>query len=87
MARKRKLSTAQVQQAAQDKRSGETWKALSIKYGVAINTLRKALSEYSTEFTPITTLKRSELEARLRQSESEIQRIKTALKKRFNLHI
>ena len=87
MARKRKLSTAQVQQAAQDKRSGETWKGLSIKYGVAVNTLRKALSEYSREFTPITTLKRSELEARLHHTESDIEKIKAHLKKRFNLHI
>ncbi len=87
MAAKRKLSPAQIRQAAQDRRQGITWKGLSLKYNVAINTIRKALSEYSREFTPINQLKRSELEERLRQAESEIHKIKAQLKKRFNLHI
>ena len=87
MARQRKLTLIQIEQAAQDKRQGMSWKGLSLKYHVAINTIRKALSEYSREFTPINRLKRSELEERLRQAESEIHKIKAQLKKRFNLHI
>jgi len=87
MARPRKLQLKEVQAAAMDRRKGATWKTLAEKYKVSINTVRKALGEYSTEFTPINLFKRSELEERVIQTESEIEKIKQQLKKRFNLHI
>lgn len=65
MARPRKLRIAQVESAAIDKRQGHTWKSLSVKYEVSINTIRKALADYRHEFTPLTRIKRSELERRL----------------------
>ena len=43
MARPRKMTMTQVQQAAADKRKGMTWKHLSIKYECSINTLRNSL--------------------------------------------
>ena len=39
MARQRKLTLIQVREAAKDRRSGTTWRDLSIKYKVAINTI------------------------------------------------
>lgn len=87
MARKRKLTEAQVQAAAQDRRNGTTWKGLSMKYKCSINTVRKALSEYSGEFTPLPPLKRSVLEERVTKAETEIARITSILKKRFNIHL
>ena len=50
MPRGRKLTTEQIQEAACDRRNGMTWKALSKKYRVAVNTIRFTLSEYSDEF-------------------------------------
>ena len=74
-------------QAASYKRKGMTWKDLSIKYECSINTLRNSLSDYSTEFTPINRLTRSELEERLLKAEETITKITAHLKKRFNIHI
>lgn len=87
MARPRKLTPLQLEKAARDKRKGMTWKALSIKYKCAINTLRSSLSEYSNEFIPFDTIKKSELEKRLIATERTLNNIKRKLKKRFNLHI
>ena len=87
MGRKPKLTISEIRQAARDRRNGMTWKALSLKYHVAINTVRKALSEYSTEFTPQSPAERSEHQNRLTAVETEIEKIKAQLKKRFNLHI
>ena len=87
MGRKPKLSISEVRKAALDRRNGMTWKELSIKYNIAINTIRKALSEYSTEFQPQSQAQRSEHQKRLTTAETEIEKIKAALKKRFNLHI
>ena len=80
MSRPRKLTIGQVEAAAIDRRSGMSWKQLSLKYKCAVNTLRTALAEYSDEFNPIRPVRRSELE-------TEIEKIKQALKKRFNLHV
>lgn len=87
MPRGRKLSKEQIQQAAVDRRNGMTWNALSEKYRVAINTLRATLAEYSDEFSPIDPPQRSELERQLKGAYTEIEKIKKALKKRFNLHV
>ena len=87
MGRKPKLSISEVRNAAKDRRLGMNWKDLSIKYSVAINTIRKALSEYSTEFLPQSPAERSEHQNRLTTAETEIKKIKAVLKKRFNLHI
>ena len=87
MPRPRRLSIEQVQQAAADRRAGMTWHQLRTKYNCAINTLRNALAEYSDEFLPIKPGQRSELENEIKRAHSEIDKIKTALKKRFNLHV
>ena len=87
MPRGRKLKTEQIQQAAVDRRNGMTWQALHKKYGVAINTLRATLAEYSDEFSPIDPPQRSELERQLQNTQAEVENIKKALKKRFNLHV
>ena len=87
MSRKPKLSISEVRNAAKERRNGMSWKDLSIKYNVAINTIRKALSKYSTEFRPQSPAERSEHQNRLTTAETEIERIKAVLKKRFNLHI
>lgn len=87
MGRPLKLTTACVQQAAVDRRNGMTWEALSIKYDCAINTIRDALLRYSDEFNPSDPTQRSELSRRLDVTESKLEQIEKALKKRFNLHI
>lgn len=87
MPRGRKLSTEQIQQAAVDRRNGMTWRELKEKYRVAINTLRSTLAEYSDEFSPIDPPQRSELERQLQSTQAEVDKIKSALKKRFNLHV
>ena len=69
MARPRKLHISKIEHAAIDRRKGMTWKSLSLKYNVAINTIRKALSDYSIEFAPLNRVKRSELEERLANTE------------------
>lgn len=87
MGRQRKLSPEQVQQAAIDRRKGMSWKNLSLKYKCAVNTVRFALSEYSDEFNPLRPIARSELEVQLAQTQSEVEKIKKSLRKRFNLHV
>ena len=87
MGRKRKLTTQQVQQAAVDRRKGMSWRALSSKYDCAINTVRFALAEYSDEFNPLPPIERSTLDNQLKTVQSEFEKLKAALKKRFNLHI
>lgn len=87
MGRQRKLSLEQVEQAAVDRRAGMSWKRLSEKYKCAVNTVRFALSEYSDEFNPIRPIARSELEAQLAHTQSEVEKIKKSLRKRFNLHV
>ena len=87
MSRPRRLSPEEVQQAAADRRSGMTWHALKDKYQCAVNTLRDALARYSDEFLPARPTQRSELEAELKLAHAEIDKIKSALKKRFNLHV
>ena len=81
------MSIEQIQHAAVDRRNGMTWKALHQKYKVAINTLRATLAEYSDEFSPIDPPQRRELENQLKGAYTEIEKIKEALKKRFNLHV
>ncbi|MXV78464.1 hypothetical protein F4X73_15035 [Candidatus Poribacteria bacterium] len=71
MPRGRKLTTEQIQQAAADRRNGMTWKALSIKYKVAVNTIRYSLAEYSDEFAPTVTMLRPQLENQLNTARSE----------------
>ena len=87
MGRQRKLSLAQVAQAAVDRRGGMSWKRLSEKYKCAVNTVRFALSEYSDEFNPLRPIARSELEAELARTQLEVEKIKKSLRKRFNLHV
>ena len=85
--RPRKLSVEQVQHAALDRQQGMSWRELSKKYVCSINTLRTALLEYSDEFTPIPLIERSSLETQLKEVQVRLDRITTALKKRFNLHV
>lgn len=87
MSRARKLSTEQVEQAAIDRRNGMSWHKLSRKYQCAVNTVRNALADYSDEFNPIRPIQRSELETQLNAAHCEINKIKKALRKRFNLHV
>lgn len=87
MPKGRKLSEAQVEQVAIDRRNGYSWKKLSQKYKCAVNTLRSALSDYSDEFNPIRSVRRSELEQELKQTQSEIDKIKDVLRLQFGLHI
>lgn len=85
--RPRKLSPEQVQHAALDRRNGMSWRDLSKKYKCAVNTLRTALFEYSDEFEPLLLIERASLETQVSAAHTEIENIKKALKKRFNLHI
>lgn len=85
--RPRKLTKAEVQQAAADRRAGMTWAALRSKYKCAVNTLRSALAEYSDEFLPFLPAQRSDLVSQLMSTQAKIERIEKALKKRFNLHV
>lgn len=87
MPRGRKLTTEQVQQAAVDRRNGMSWRELSEKYECAVNTIRFALSDYSDEFNPLPPIQRSSLENQFHAMQSEFEKLKAALKKRFNLHI
>ena len=87
MSRARKLSPEQVAAAAVDRRSGLSWQKLSRKYQCAVNTLRNALAEYSDEFHPIRPVQKSELERQLNTVQSDVDNIKKALRKRFNLHV
>ena len=87
MSRARKLAPEQVEQAAVDRRNGMSWHKLSVKYKCAVNTLRNALSDYSDEFNPIRHVRRSELESQLAQTQADVAKIKSVLKKRFNLHV
>ena len=94
MARKPKLSQAEIRAAAADRRNGMTWENLSIKYQCAINTLRRSLSKHSTEFTPLPPTTRVDIlqelkstKERLTATEKELTAIKRVLKKRFNIHL
>ena len=62
MGRPRKLTIKAVQQASVDRRNGMTWKALSLKYECAINTIRYSLAEYSDEFAPTVSMLRPQVE-------------------------
>lgn len=84
MSRPKKLTTAAIKQAAADRRNGMTWEQLKQKYNCAVNTLRTALAEYSDEFVPA---HRAELQSQLKHATAEIEKIKNALKQRFNLHV
>ncbi len=90
MGRPRKLSPQQVEQAATDRRNGMSWSKLSSKYKCAINTIRTALAEHSDEFLPKELLPKENdkiLETQLTNAIDDINKIKKALKKQFNLHI
>ena len=94
MSRPRKLTPEQVAEAAVDRRNGMSWSQLRKKYKCATNTLRNALYEYSDEFNPIRPVLRSELEAKLETAQTDIEQIKTTLDKiktalceRFDLHL
>ena len=87
MGRARKLSSEQVQAAAVDRRNGMSWKQLSEQNNCAINTIRFSLAAYSDEFNPMSPPKRSDLERQLKTVQSNMDKIKSALKKRFNLHV
>ena len=87
MGRPRKLTSAEVRQAAVDRRTGMTWKALSVKYECAINTIRYSLAEYSDEFAPRVSMLRPQVEHQLNSLQSDMDNLKEALKKRFNLHV
>ena len=84
--RPRKLTAEQVEQAAVDRRNGMSWQKLREKYQCAINTLRTALAEYSDEFAPVIP-QCPQLKAEVTTAHSEIEKIKKALRKRFNLHV
>lgn len=87
MPRGRKLTTQQIQEAAQDRRNGMTWRELSRKYNCAVNTIRFSLLDYSDEFHPKDPPQRCELVNQIQQLQSEWDSLKRVLKKRFNLHI
>lgn len=87
MGRARKLTIEQVQQAAVDRRNGMSWRDLSEKYQCAVNTVRFALADYSDEFTPLPPIERASLESQLQAMQSEFEKLKAALRKRFNLHL
>lgn len=86
MPRGRKLSPKQIEQAAVDRRNGMSWSRLSKKYKVVINTIRSTLAEYSDEFAPKPTPPAKE-KTGLAEVVIEVEKIKKALKKRFNLHV
>lgn len=77
MGRPRKLTTQAVQQAAVDRRNGMTWKALSLKYECAINTIRYSLAQYSDEFAPTVSMLRPQVEQQLNALQSDMDNIKT----------
>ncbi len=87
MSRGRKLTTEVLQQAAVDRRKGLSWKKLSEKYKCAVNTMRFSLAEYCDEFLPNTQPRRTDTQTQLDTVQSEIDKIKKALRKRFNLHV
>jgi len=87
MPRGRKLSIHQIERAAVDRRNGMSWRQLSKKYKVVINTMRATLAEYSDEFLPQSRPTRVSLETQVSDAHTEIEKIKKALKKRFNLHV
>ena len=87
MPRGRKLSLKQIERAAVDRRNGMSWSNLSKKYKVVINTMRSTLAEYSDEFLPQPRPARVPLETQVSDAHAEIEKIKKALKKRFNLHV
>ena len=87
MSRPRRFTPQEVKQVAADRRSGMTLEQLKEKYNCAVNTIRTALAEYSDEFLPVRPTQRAELESQLKHAHSEIDKIKSALKKRFNLHV
>ena len=87
MSRPRRFSEQEVKQVAADRRSGMTWEQLKQKYQCAVNTIRTALAEYSDEFVPTRPTQRAELKRELKQLQSEMASVKSALKKRFNLHV
>ena len=87
MPRGRKLSLKQIERAAVDRRNGMSWRELSVKYKCAINTIRTALAAYSSEFAPQPPVRHVTLETQVCAAQTEIENIKKALKKRFNLHV
>lgn len=87
LGRPNKLSISEVEHAALDRRNGMSWKALSQKYKCATNTLRTALAAYSDEFKTIPPIDVVSLVRELKETQNELNRIKAALKKRFNLHV
>lgn len=87
MGRPRKLNLEQIQHAALDRQNGMSWQKLSKKYKCAVNTIRTALAAYSEEFVPIPSAQKASLKNQLSNAQSDIEKIKTALKKRFNLHV
>lgn len=87
LGRPKKLSINEVEHAALDRRKGMSWKALSIKYKCATNTLRTALLEYSDEFKIVKPVDVLSLVRELKETQNELNKIKAALKKRFNLHV
>lgn len=87
LGRPNKLSIIEVEHAALDRRNGMSWKGLSQKYKCATNTLRTALSEYSDEFKIIPPVDVLSLVRELEETQNELNKIKAALKKRFNLHV
>ena len=87
LGRPNKLSISEVEHAALDRRNGMSWKALSIKYKCAKNTVRTALLDYSDEFKIIQPVDVLSLVRQLEETQNELNKIKAALKKRFNLHV
>ena len=88
MPRGRKLSIKQIERAAIDRRNGMSWSKLSKKYKVVINTMRFTLAEYSDEFAPNPRPSHPpEQKTGLAEVQMEVEKIKKALKKRFNLHV
>lgn len=87
MPRGRKLKPEQIQQAAVDRRNGMSWRGLSEKYKVAINTIRYSLAEYSDEFAPTVTMLRPQLENQLNTAQSDIEKIKEVLRTRFGISV
>lgn len=87
MPRGRKLSPQQIESAAVDRRNGLSWRMLSEKYKVAINTIRYSLAEYSDEFAPTVTMLRPKLENQLNTAQADIEKIKEVLLKRFGISL
>lgn len=87
LGRPHKLSVLEVEHAALDRRNGMSWKALGQKYKCSKNTVRTALLEYSDEFKSIKPVDVLSLVNELKETQNELNKIKSALKKRFNLHV